>query len=188
MGITRQNWTNDMLGRKSREGGFTLIEVMVVVAIVGIGSAIGIPSYLQWNEGYQIRKITRELHSNLLQARMVAKNRNIAVTAQFLKAVDGTYSVGFLGALAPMTLPNSVVAGGNMTVVTGLGPPPVTNVTNFAISVPGILGAIQFNQQGLRVAGGLGNQAVTLLSPNGTVYTVSVSPSGKINWCSMVTC
>lgn len=173
----------------SQQAGFTLIEVMVVVAIVGIGSAIGIPSYLQWNESYQIRKITKELHSNLFQARMAAKNRNIAVTAQFLKAVDGTYTVGFLGALAPMTLPNSVVAGGNMTVVAGLGPPPVTVVTDFASSGPGILGAaIQFNQQGLRVAGGIGNQAVTLISPNGTAYTVSVSPSGKINWCSMVTC
>lgn len=177
-----------MLGRKSREGGFTLIEVMVVVAIVGIGSAIGIPSYLQWNEGYQIRKITRELHSNLLQARMAAKNRNIAVNAQFLKAGDGTYSVGFLGALAPIMLPNSVVAGGNVTVVAGLGPPPVTVATDFASSAPGVVGTIQFNQQGLRVAGGLGNQTVTLQSPNGTAYTVSVSPSGKINWCSRVTC
>ena len=172
----------------SRQAGFTLIEVMVIVAIVGVGSAIGIPSYLQWNEGYQIRKVTRELQSNLLQARMVARNRNIAINAQVLKAIDGTYSVGFGGVLAPMTLPNSVVAGGNMTVVAALGPPPVTVATDFAISPPGVLGAIQFNQQGLRVAGGLGNQAVTLRSPNGTAYTVSVSPSGKINWCSQVAC
>jgi|CXWL01.1.fsa_nt_gi prepilin-type N-terminal cleavage/methylation domain-containing protein len=164
----------------SRQAGFTLIEVMVVVAIVGIGSAIGIPSYLQWNERYQLRQVTSELRSNLLQARMAAKNRNITVAASIVKAVDNTLTLGFGGVLAPMTLP-SVVGGGNMTVVAGLGPPPVTVATDFVASAPGILGTITFNQQGLRVAGGLGAQTVTLISPNGTVYTVSVSPSGKIN-------
>jgi type IV fimbrial biogenesis protein FimT len=156
----------------SRQAGFTLIEVMTVVAIVGVGSAIGIPSYLQWNERYQLRQVTSELRSNLLQARMVAKNRNVTVTASIVKAVDNTLTVGFGGVLAPMTLP-SVVAGGNITV----GGVP----TNFVASGPGTLGAITFNQQGLRVAGGAGNQAVTLISPNGTTYTVTVTPSGKIN-------
>jgi type IV fimbrial biogenesis protein FimT len=156
----------------SRQAGFTLIEVMTVVAIVGVGSAIGIPSYLQWNERYQLRQVTSELRSNLLQARMTAKNRNIAVNVQVLKAVDNTVAVGFGGVLAPMTLP-SVVAGGNITVG-GVA-------TDFVASGPGVLGAITFNQQGLRVAGGVGNQTVTLISPNGTAYTVSVSPSGKIN-------
>jgi prepilin-type N-terminal cleavage/methylation domain-containing protein len=156
----------------SRQAGFTLIEVMIVVAIVGVGSAIGIPSYLQWNERYQLRQVTSELRSNLLQARMTAKNRNIAVNVQVLKAVDNTVAVGFGGVLAPMTLP-SVVAGGNITVG-GVA-------TDFVASGPGVLGAITFNQQGLRVAGGVGNQTVTLISPNGTAYTVSVSPSGKIN-------
>jgi type IV fimbrial biogenesis protein FimT len=167
-------------GSLLRQAGFTLIEVMTVVAIVGVGSAIGIPSYLQWNERYQLRQVTSELRSNLLQAKMVAKNRNITVAASIVKAADNTLTVGFGGVLAPMTLP-SVVAGGNMTVVTGLGPPPVTLATDFIASAPGTLGAITFNQQGLRVAGGLGAQTVTLISPNGTVYTVSVSPSGKIN-------
>ncbi|NOS80545.1 MAG: prepilin-type N-terminal cleavage/methylation domain-containing protein [Nitrospira sp.] len=155
-----------------RQAGFTLIEVMVVVAIVGIGSAIGIPSYLQWNERYQLRQVTSELRSNLLQARMAAKNRNIIVNAAIVKAADNTLTLGFGGALAPMTIP-SVVAGGNV-MVGGVA-------TDFVISGPGVLGTIGFNQQGLRVAPGLGAQTVTLISPNGTAYTVSVSPSGKIN-------
>lgn len=159
-------------GSLLRQAGFTLIEVMTVVAIVGVGSAIGIPSYLQWNERYQLRQVTSELRSNLLQARMAAKNRNITVAASIVKAADNTLTVGFGGALAPMTLP-SVVAGGNLTVG-GVA-------TDFVASAPGILGAITFNQQGLRVAGGAGNQAVTLISPNGTTYTVTVTPSGKIN-------
>jgi prepilin-type N-terminal cleavage/methylation domain-containing protein len=189
MGTSRQNWTNDMLGRKNRDGGFTLIEIMIVVAILGIGSAIAVPSYIQWNARAQLRQATSELQSNLVQARMVAKNRNTAMTATFMKAADGRYSATFGGGLAPMSIPSSVT-GGSMILVTGLGPPPVTAVTDFAASAPGTLGTIQFNQQGLRVAGGIGNQAVTLQSADGTTYSVVVAPSGKINWCKnlLTTC
>jgi prepilin-type N-terminal cleavage/methylation domain-containing protein len=190
MGASRQNWTNYMmLGRKNSEGGFTLIEIMIAVAILGIGSAIAVPSYIQWNARYQLRQATSELQSNLVQARMVAKNRNTAMAAAFIKAADGSYSVIFGGGLAPMTLPRSVT-GGSMILVTALGPPPTTAVTDFALSAPGDLGAIQFNQQGLRVAGGIGNQAVTLQSVDGTTFSVVVAPSGKVNWCknSMITC
>jgi type IV fimbrial biogenesis protein FimT len=168
MGITMKRRGGSLL----RQAGFTLIEVMTVVAIVGVGSAIGIPSYLQWNERYQLRQVTSELRSNLLQARMAAKSRNIAVATSIVKAVDNTLTVGFGGALAPMMFP-SVVTGGNITVG-GVA-------TDFVASGPGVLGTITFNQQGLRVAGGVGNQTVTLISPNGTTYTVTVTPSGKIN-------
>jgi prepilin-type N-terminal cleavage/methylation domain-containing protein len=178
-----------MLGRKNHEGGFTLIEIMIAVAIVGIGSAIAVPSYLQWNARYELRQAASELQSNLVQTRMVAKNRNTAMTATFIKAADGRYSATFGGGLASMSLPRSVT-GGSMILVTALGPPPTTAVTDFAASAPGTLGTIQFTQQGLRVAGGVLNQTVTLQSGDGTTFSVVVAPSGKVNWCknSMTTC
>lgn len=178
-----------MIGRKSLESGFTLIEMMIAVAIIGIGLAIAVPSYFQWNVRYQLRQASSELQSSLLQARMSAKNRNTAMTATFLKAADGTYSASFGPAVAPMSFPRSVT-GGSIILVTGVGPPPTTAVTDFASSGPGTLGTIQFSQQGLRIAGGVGNQMVTLQSADGTTYSVVVAPSGKINWCKnlMLTC
>ena len=178
-----------MLGQKNREGGFTLIEIMIVVAILGIGSAIAVPSYIQWIARSQLRQAASELQSNLLQARMAAKNRNTPMVATFIKAADGTYNATFGGGFAPIRFPSSVT-GGSMILVTGLGPPPTTAVTDFAASGPGTVGTIQFSQQGLRVAGGIGNQAVTLQSVDGTTYSVVVAPSGKVNWCKnlMTTC
>lgn len=172
---------------KTHQAGFSLLEVMIVVAIIGIVSAIAMPSYLRWSARYELRQATSELQSSLLLARMSAKNRNAPVTATFIKAADGTYSATFGVGLAPMTFPRSVT-GGSMTQVTSPGPPPTTTVTDFGSSSPGVLGTIMFSQQGLRVAGGVGNQTVAWQSAQGMTYSVSVAPSGKVNWCTKATC
>jgi type IV fimbrial biogenesis protein FimT len=187
MGVPRPNRVDRPLGRNPREGGFTLMEIMIVVAIIGITSAIAVPSYVQWNARYQLRQATSELQTNLLLARMSAKNRNTAMTATLIKAADGTYSATFGGTLAPITFPKSVT-GGSMILVTSVGPPPTTTVTDFAASSPGILGTIMFSQQGVRVAGGVGTQTVTLQSAQGVTYSVAVAPSGKVNWCTKASC
>jgi prepilin-type N-terminal cleavage/methylation domain-containing protein len=188
MGVPRPNRVDRPPGRNPREGGFTLIEIMIVVAIIGLVSAIAVPSYVQWNARYQLRQAASDLQTNLLLARMSARNRNTAMTATFMKAADGTYNATFGGTLAPVNFPKSVT-GGSMILVTALGPPPTTNVTDFASALPGTtLGTIMFSQQGVRVAGGVGTQTVTLQSTQGITYSVAVAPSGKVNWCTMASC
>lgn len=140
--------------------GFTLIEVMIAVAIVGILVIVAIPNYMQWNARYQLKQGTTELAGSLNLARMAAMNRNLAVTVT-LALVSGKVNVDFGGALAPILLPQSIIA------FTG-GP------------------TIQFTQQGL--SGAAANQTVTLVSQQGTTYSVIVTPAGKVNWCAKITC
>ena len=69
-----------MFGWKNRESGFTLIEVMIIVAIIGIASALAIPNYLVWHSRSELRQGITEVQNQLLLARMAALSRNAPVT------------------------------------------------------------------------------------------------------------
>lgn len=70
----------------SNEGGFTLIELMIVVAVIGIISAIAYPSY----QGYVERGI---------RADAMTEMQNIASTIESRKLAQGRYSNDLLTGL-----------------------------------------------------------------------------------------
>lgn len=65
-----------------RQEGFTLIEMIVVIAVIGIVSAIAIPNYLASLPEKRLKSAARDLHSNLQKARIsaVKNNQKWAVT------------------------------------------------------------------------------------------------------------
>lgn len=178
MGVPRPNKVDRPLGRNPREGGFTLIEVMIVVAIIGIGSALAIPAYNQWIARYELRQAIVAIGSNLTMARMTAKNRNMAVISTLATTATGrvtmiTTNVPGTVIFASDTFPMTVTSA--LDAATPIGtplPPPVT----IAFTPLGILGA------------GTSPLPVLITNSAGLAYSAVVAPSGKVNWCIKATC
>lgn len=76
--------------RKKNETGFTLIEVVTVVAMIGIIAAVAIPAFSSWVPDYRLRNAARDLYSNLQRAKMGAIRNN----AQWRVYFDNSVSPG----------------------------------------------------------------------------------------------
>jgi type IV fimbrial biogenesis protein FimT len=69
-----------------RQHGFTLIELMITIAILGIVIALGVPSYSTWIQNTQIRSSAESIQNGLQLARAEAVRRNVQV--QFVLTDD----------------------------------------------------------------------------------------------------
>jgi type IV fimbrial biogenesis protein FimT len=75
---------------KKGRTGFTLMEVIIAVAIIGILSAIAVPQFFVWVADYRLRGAARDLYSNFQKAKMTAIKRNINCAITFNKIIEGT--------------------------------------------------------------------------------------------------
>lgn len=72
--------------------GFTLLELMVVVAIITIFAAVAVPTFSSWSPRLKFRTSADEMHKVLMLARMTAISSNRDVVITFDQA-NGKYTV-----------------------------------------------------------------------------------------------
>ena len=75
-----------------RERGFTITELMVVVAIMGVLTAAATPSLLRWLTSIRMESATQEIASTLQLARVKAITQNTSIRINFDTAAN-TYQI-----------------------------------------------------------------------------------------------
>jgi prepilin-type N-terminal cleavage/methylation domain-containing protein len=68
---------------KSGHKGFTLVEVVVVVAIIGVLAAVSIPAVLTWLPNMRLNSAARDIYGVMSRAKLEAIKRGVNVTVLF---------------------------------------------------------------------------------------------------------
>lgn len=168
-----------MLKKIQNNRGFTLLEVVVVLAIVAILAGVGTFSVVNYRPAYRLREAARELASTIQNARFEAIQRNASCAVSYnvpgtsyLSFVDNNQNFQFDAGdvqLTAVQLANyeyvSYVAGGLTFPNNGVGNPTVA-----------------FNNRGLPIynGGGVGAFWATVQSTQGTQRQIRVSTAGNV--------
>lgn len=86
---------NGRLNTPSHARGFSLVELMVTIAVLTILISVGVPMYGQFTQGSAVSTGTSELVGSLNLARSEAVARRASVRIEQLGATDGDWSDGW---------------------------------------------------------------------------------------------
>jgi len=148
--------------------GFSLTELMVVVAVIGIMGLVAVPSLVTALPGYRLKGAAKDLCSNMRKARSLAvkQNRNVSIV---FHVDNNTYTIDNSERVA---LADGITFGhGNATAGAGDG----TSLPSDGISFSG--NKVTFTTQGL-ISGVSGY--VYLQNTKGQAYAVGARTSGSI--------
>lgn len=76
----------------ARQGGFNLVEILVIVAILGILATLAVPNIAGWRQRSQVNAVEQSLLAALENARSEALRRNGTVCLGFVRKADQNVS------------------------------------------------------------------------------------------------
>jgi len=151
---------------KNRKG-FTLTEVVVTLSILGVMTAISVPSYISWLPRNRLQTSVRQIYDDmqLAKIRAVKDNRNACI--QFYPATE-TYTVFFdVDGIAGYLYGTDIPIKSNVTLEKGVD-----------ITAANTCG---FNNRGMLAASIVPPVQVSLTNPTGIIMRIDVNTAGGIS-------
>ncbi len=179
-----QSQVGHMLIRSASSRGFTLIEVMITLAVIGIMAALGLPSFFAWIQNQKIRSASEAVANGVQLARAEAISRNLSGGVQFiLNQSTGDWTVNTVPASAK---PLHVRPGGELTVNAYYA---VTLSSSIASSTPP---TVTFGALGSVIPNPDGSPSITQIDVSNPMVSTAdgarplrivVAPSGNVLMC-----
>ena len=159
---------------KTPDSGFTLLEIIIVIALIAVLAAISVPSFISWSKNLNYRQASKQITSMLREARTQAISTNLQYMV-VIEPQNNCYEI-YKGTLSYNTPPASfttlvqqVTAPSNVIIRGGSGGTLTTNVS------------VTFNPNGTAIIntatdGGF----ISVNDATSQRYSISVSATGKI--------
>ena len=162
------------MNRPDKVRGFTLIELMLVLAVLGLISAMAIPAVLNTTRQIKLAANARAVERELQGARMKAVRSNRAIRVRFNCPATGQYRMVEL--LGSKQTPATDDADSRAATRCGYSAYPFPDTNQDFFSIPNNDGPIQTLQDGF----GFGTDAQTVeFWPDGTAH---VAAGGTQPW------
>jgi type IV fimbrial biogenesis protein FimT len=157
-----------------KNSGFSLIELITVLGIISIVSAIAIPSVMKVLPNYRLKAAVRDLYSNMQEARMVAVKTNQNVLIEFFVGVYAPKgNIGSYRVFVDKSAPSGAYDGGDDILVQTNMPKNVSlYFNNFTGNTAG------YTSQSLPWSNNWGS--VEFRNSNSRYYQASLSAAGII--------
>ena len=169
-----------------RAAGFTLIELMVSVALLGVLAALAAPNMGQFLASRRVEDVARRLGDDLTLARNEAVKRNASV----LVCADASVTTTACAA-TPLATEGAkgwrvcydVAAGGTCSAGSTADPNPIRlqAAVNASVVLTGPAARLQFNPNGSMTSAVAVSFAASAVGRSTPLWTVNSAPSGAIS-------